>query len=84
MNKDFIPPVKAAEDGSESALEELYNMTKEMSYFMALSITYNEQDALAICRKAILRHFQISKLLNHLKCLTTGCSVLYQTPVKVI
>ncbi len=64
MNKDFIPLVKAAEEGSESAFEELYSMTREMSYFMALSITHDEQDALDIMQESYFKAFSNLKALK--------------------
>lgn len=58
MNKDFIEIVKAAQNGDNRAFETLYNMTKDSSYFIALSITKNEQDALDIMQDSYIKAFK--------------------------
>lgn len=57
MNKNFIEFVKAAQAGDNRAFEALYNMTKDSAYFIALSITKNEQDALDIMQDSYIKAF---------------------------
>lgn len=57
MNKNFIEFVKAAQLGDNRAFEALYNMTKDSAYFIALSITKNEQDALDIMQDSYIKAF---------------------------
>lgn len=64
MNKDFIEIVKVAQMGDNRAFEALYNMTKDSAYFIALSITKNEQDALDIMQDSYIKAFQSIDTLN--------------------
>ena len=57
MNKDFNEIIKAALSGDEAAFEALYTMTKDSAYFIALSITHNEQDALDILQDSYIKAF---------------------------
>ena len=57
MNKDFIEIINAALSGDEAAFEALYSMTKDSAYFIALSITHNEQDALDILQDSYIKAF---------------------------
>lgn len=58
MNKDFIEIISAAKSGDERAFEALYNMTKDSAYFIALSITKNEHDALDILQESYIKAFE--------------------------
>lgn len=64
MNKDFIQIVDVARSGNNKAFEKLYNMTKDSAYFVALSITKNEHDAMDILQDSYIKAF---KNLNTLK-----------------
>ncbi len=64
MNNDFIEIVRAAQLGDNRAFEALYNMTKDSSYFIALSITKNEQDALDIMQDSYIKAFGYISTLN--------------------
>lgn len=64
MNKDFIQIVDVAKSGNNKAFEKLYNMTKDSAYFVALSITKNEHDAMDILQDSYIKAF---KNLNTLK-----------------
>lgn len=64
MNKDFIEIVRAAKAGDNRAFEALYNMTKDSAYFIALSITKNEQDALDIMQDSYIKAFESIETLN--------------------
>lgn len=64
MNKDFIEIVKAAQMGDNRAFEALYNMTKDSAYFIALSITKNEQDAMDIMQDSYIKAFESISTLN--------------------
>lgn len=57
MNKDFIQIIQAALLGDKMAYEALYTMTKDSTYFVALSITHNEQDALDILQDSYIKAF---------------------------
>ena len=57
MNENFKDIVKSAISGDESAFEALYTMTKDSAYFIALSITHNEQDALDILQDSYIKAF---------------------------
>lgn len=60
MNNNFKHVIEAALKGDKRGFEELYNMTKRNAYFVAFSITKNEQDALDIMQDSYLKAF------NHL------------------
>lgn len=64
MNKNFIEIVKAAQEGDNRAFEALYNMTKDSAYFIALSITKNEQDALDIMQDSYIKAFRSISTLD--------------------
>ncbi len=64
MNRDYIEIVKAAQGGDKRAFEALYNMTKDSAYFIALSITKNEQDALDIMQDSYIKAFMNISLIN--------------------
>lgn len=64
MNKDFTEIVKAALSGDEAAFEALYTMTKDSAYFIALSLTHNEQDALDILQDSYIKAFSHLNELN--------------------
>lgn len=64
MNNNFIPIVKSALDGDNLAFEALYNMTKDMAYFVALNITQNQQDAEDILHNSYIKAFQSLSTLN--------------------
>ena len=64
MNKDFTEIVKAALSGDEAAFEALYTMTKDSAYFIALSLTHNEQDALDILQDSYIKAFTHLSELN--------------------
>lgn len=64
MNKDFIEIVKSAKTGDNRAFEALYNMTRDSAYFIALSITKNEQDALDIMQDSYIKAFKGIATLN--------------------
>lgn len=57
MNKDFINIINSALSGDNSAFEILYNMTKDKAYFIALSLTHNEHDAMDILQDSYLKAF---------------------------
>ena len=57
MNRDFIEIVNVAKSGDNRAFEALYNMTKDSAYFIALSITKNEQDAMDILQDSYIKAF---------------------------
>ncbi len=57
VNKDFTEIVRAALSGDEAAFEALYTMTKDSAYFIALSLTHNEQDALDILQDSYIKAF---------------------------
>ena len=57
MNENFRDIITAALSGNESAYEALYTMTKDSAYFIALSMTHNEQDALDILQESYIRAF---------------------------
>ncbi len=57
MNESFKEIVKAAVSGDETAFEALYTMTKDSAYFIALSLTHNEQDALDILQESYIKAF---------------------------
>ena len=57
MNENFRNIITAALSGNESAYEALYTMTKDSAYFIALSMTHNEQDALDILQESYIRAF---------------------------
>ncbi len=57
MNENFKDIVKSAISGDESAFEALYTMTKDSAYFIALSMTHNEQDALDILQESYIKAF---------------------------
>lgn len=64
MNNNFIEIVKAAQQGDNRAFEALYNMTKDSAYFIALSITKNEHDALDIMQDSYMKAFKNISTLN--------------------
>ena len=64
MNRDFINIIDNAKAGDNKSFEDLYNMTKDSAYFVALSITKNEQDAMDILQDSYIKAF---KSLNSLK-----------------
>ncbi len=64
MNRDYIEIVKAAQGGDKRAFEALYNMTKDSAYFIALSITKNEQDALDIMQDSYMKAFMNISRIN--------------------
>ncbi len=64
MNKDFTEIVRAALSGDEAAFEALYTMTKDSAYFIALSLTHNEQDALDILQDSYIKAFTHLNELN--------------------
>lgn len=54
-----------AAKGDENAFDELYVLTRDRAYFVAYSITKNEQDALDILQESYLKVWQkIDKLEN--------------------
>lgn len=57
MNKDFIKIIPSALGGDNSAFETLYNMTRNEAYFIALSLTHNENDAMDILQESYLKAF---------------------------
>lgn len=57
MNKDFIKIIPSALSGNNLAFEALYNMTKDEAYFIALSLTHNENDAMDILQESYLKAF---------------------------
>ena len=57
MNRDFIKIIDGAKAGDNSAFEDLYNMTKKSAYFIAYSITKNEQDAMDIMQDSYIKAF---------------------------
>lgn len=57
MNKNFKDIISAALSGDEAAYEALYTMTKDPAYFVALSMTHNEQDALDILQESYIKAF---------------------------
>ena len=57
MNRDFIKIIDVAKSGDSKAYEDLYNMTKDSAYFVALSITKNEQDAMDILQDSYIKAF---------------------------
>ena len=57
MNRDFIKIIDVAKSGNGKAYEDLYNMTKDSAYFVAFSITKNEQDAMDILQDSYLKAF---------------------------
>lgn len=64
VNKDFTEIVRAALSGDEAAFEALYTMTKDSAYFIALSLTHNEQDALDILQDSYIKAFTHLNELN--------------------
>ena len=66
MNTDFTEIVQAAQNGDQRAFEALYNLTKDSSYFVAFSITKNENDALDIMQDSYLKAFNNINDLNQL------------------
>ena len=58
MNKNFIKIIDAAKSGDNKAFEDLYNMTKDSAYFVALSITKNEHDAMDILQDSYIKAFK--------------------------
>lgn len=64
MNKDFIEIVDAAKSGDNRAFEALYNMTRASAYFIAFSITNNEQDALDILQDSYIKAFSNIDTVN--------------------
>ena len=50
--------VRRTQDGSQEAFDELYQLTRDRAYFVALSVTRNEQDALDIVQDAYLKAWQ--------------------------
>lgn len=65
MNTDFTEIVRAAQNGDQKAFEALYNLTKDSSYFVAFSITKNENDALDIMQDSYLKAFNNISNLTH-------------------
>ena len=65
MNTDFSEIVQAAQKDDQRAFEALYNLTKDSSYFVAFSITKNENDALDIMQDSYLKAFNSIGQLNH-------------------
>lgn len=57
MNRDFIKIIDVAKSGDSKAYEDLYNMTKDSAYFVALSITKNEHDAMDILQDSYIKAF---------------------------
>ncbi|MBQ3545814.1 MAG: sigma-70 family RNA polymerase sigma factor [Lachnospiraceae bacterium] len=57
MNRNFIKIIDVAKSGDSKAYEDLYNMTKDSAYFVALSITKNEQDAMDILQDSYIKAF---------------------------
>ncbi len=57
MNENFKDIISAALSGDETAYEALYTMTKDSAYFVALSVTHNEQDALDILQESYIKAF---------------------------
>ncbi|MGN0469407.1 MAG: sigma-70 family RNA polymerase sigma factor [Acutalibacteraceae bacterium] len=57
MNKDFIKIIPLALKGDNSAFEALYNITKDKAYFIALSLTHNENDAMDILQESYMKAF---------------------------
>ncbi|MGN1458455.1 MAG: sigma-70 family RNA polymerase sigma factor [Acutalibacteraceae bacterium] len=57
MNKDFIKIIPSALKGDNSAFEALYNITKDKAYFIALSLTHNENDAMDILQESYMKAF---------------------------
>jgi len=47
-----------AVQGDENAFNELYHLTRDRAYFVAYSITHNEQDALDILQESYLKAWQ--------------------------
>ncbi|MDE6208428.1 MAG: sigma-70 family RNA polymerase sigma factor [Lachnospiraceae bacterium] len=65
MRTDLTEIVKAAQNSNQRAFEALYNLTKDSSYFVAFSITQNENDALDIMQDSYLKVFNsIQQLKN--------------------
>lgn len=64
MNTNFNLIVNEAKKGNNLAFEALYNMTKDSSYFIAFSITKNEQDALDIMQDSYIKAFKGIETLN--------------------
>ncbi len=64
MNENFRDIITAALSGDEGAYEALYTMTKDSAYFIALSITHNEQDALDILQESYIKAFSHLSELN--------------------
>jgi len=57
-NKQLAALVRAAQGGDQSAFARLYRETRDRAYFVALSITKNEDDALDILQDAYLKAWQ--------------------------
>jgi len=57
---------RKAAAGSESAFDELYRLTRDRAYFVAFSITKNEDDALDILQDSYLKAWsKLGTLQNH-------------------
>lgn len=65
MKTDFTEIVKAAQNGDRRAFEALYNLTRDSSYFIAFSITQNENDALDIMQDSYLKVFNSIRQLRN-------------------
>lgn len=57
MNEKFKELIPKAIAGNKNAYEELYHLTKKPAYFIALSITGNEQDAMDILQDSYIKAF---------------------------
>lgn len=65
MKTDLTEIVIAAQNNDQRAFEALYNLTKDSSYFVAFSITQNENDALDIMQDSYLKVFNSIKQLKN-------------------
>ena len=58
-NQDRITELAVnAQQGSQDSFNELYRLTRDRAYFVALTITHNEQDALDIIQDSYLKAWQ--------------------------
>lgn len=66
MNENIGDLVQRAKQKNQEAYEALYNQTKDSAYFVALSITHNEQDALDILQDSYIQAFsKLNTLQNN-------------------
>ena len=64
-SKQLAAFVRAAQGGDQTAFGKLYRATRDRAYFVALTITKNEDDALDILQEAYLKAWQnLSSLEN--------------------